>query len=54
MADNLPAGIEYDGEVYWATCPECDNQQGDAGTGVSCEECGFSPMPSRDYWFLED
>ena len=27
------------------TCLECGTQQGDAGRGVKCDECGHAPMP---------
>ncbi len=42
----LPDGIEFDGEVYWATCPDCGVQQGDLGRGVCCDNCGYGPMPT--------
>ncbi len=34
-----------DGPVF-VTCPECGYEQGDAGEGVCCEECGHAPMPT--------
>ena len=46
--DNLPDGIDFDGEVYWATCPECGWQQGDMGNKVTCDECGYGPMPTME------
>ncbi len=35
-----------DGPVF-VICPECGNEQGDAGKGVCCEECGHAPMPTK-------
>lgn len=46
MEQNLPDGIEFDGEEYWATCPECGHQQADMGNNVLCEECGLGLMPT--------
>lgn len=34
--------------IAYVTCPECDNDQGDAGRNVRCEVCGFGPMPWYD------
>jgi hypothetical protein len=30
----------------WVKCSKCGIQQSDMGANVSCEECGFWPMPS--------
>lgn len=46
--ENLPDGIEFDGEIYWVTCPECGFQQADMGNNIACEECGYGPMPTMD------
>lgn len=27
-------------------CPECGEEQGDFGNNVSCENCGYGPMPT--------
>ena len=47
MKKDLPEGIDFDGEIYWVTCPECGWEQGDMGNGVGCEECG-AEMPTMD------
>jgi len=44
----LPEGIYFDGEVYFSTCPECGLEQGDMGSHIACEECGYGPMPTMD------
>ncbi len=41
MADSETRGEE----VVFVVCPECGNEQADMGRGVSCEECGYGPMP---------
>ena len=40
-------------QPVWIECPECGNQQEDMGRGVSCDECGFGPMPPPDDDALE-
>ena len=35
-------------EPKFVICPECGNEQGDMGRNVSCEICGFGPMPYHD------
>ena len=52
--EQLPEGIDFDGEVYWSTCPECGHQQGDMGNGIACDECGAGPMPTMDSGFEDD
>jgi len=44
----LPKGIYFDGEVYFSTCPECGEEQGDMGNNVHCENCGYGPMPTME------
>ena len=44
---NLPDGIEFDGEIYWSTCPKCGRKQGDMGNNMKCWECGYTPMPHK-------
>jgi len=44
----LPDGIEFDGQVFWSICPDCGWEQGDLGRNVSCDECGYGPMPTMD------
>lgn len=45
--ENLPDGIEFDGEVYWSTCPDCGHQQGDMGNNIGCDNCD-GLMPTMD------
>jgi len=50
--EKLPDGITFDGEIYWARCPQCDAKQGDIMTNlklvsVKCCQCGYTPMPSK-------
>ena len=33
-------------DVVFVRCPECGNEQADMGNHVTCEECGFGPMPT--------
>lgn len=33
--------------VDWSVCPECGEAQGDMGNNVSCDACGYGPMPTR-------
>lgn len=33
----------------FVTCPECGSEQGDMGRNVTCDNCGFGPMPSTSY-----
>lgn len=30
-------------------CPGCDKVNPDRGRGQTCERCGLSPLPSREY-----
>lgn len=41
-------------EVEIVICPECGNEQADMGHGVSCEECGYGPMPTEGEEEAED
>ena len=40
-------GLYFDGDVFWATCPECGNEQGDMGRNICCEECDHL-MPTAE------
>lgn len=33
--------------VKFVFCPECGNEQADMGRNVSCEACGYGPMPNE-------
>jgi ribosomal protein S27E len=35
-------------ELADVECPECGNTQPDMGHGVTCEQCGYGPMPTAD------
>lgn len=37
-----------DDDVKFVHCPECDNEQADMGGNVTCEECGYGPMPTAE------
>lgn len=32
--------------IEWVRCPECGEEQADFGRNVSCEYCGYGPMPT--------
>jgi ribosomal protein L37E len=36
-------------EVEFVKCLECGAEQADMGKGVSCEECGYGPMPTLQH-----
>ncbi len=45
--EDLPDGVTFENNEFWATCPDCGNQQADMGHNVNCEACGYGPMPCR-------
>lgn len=40
-------GKPKDEPIGFVRCPECGYEQADMGRGVTCDDCGYGPMPTR-------
>jgi len=43
---NPLSSIDRCDKHMFVECPECGSEQADMGKNVSCEQCGYYPMPN--------